>query len=203
MPRDPRRDQVLDSAAQLFAERGYPTASVREVAAAAGFTKAGVYYHIRGKEDLLYAICAESIEAILESVEATFAAETDPARTLTAVVRVHVGFFHEHPARLRVLKRELGFLSPRRKAEVVKIQRRYLDGLRAVLRRGMLRGQFVRLDPTVAAFLLLSMLNGLDDWYDPGGRMGADAIAAHIARVFLAGILTDRAGLPTEGASRK
>jgi AcrR family transcriptional regulator len=202
MPRDPRRDQVLDSAAELFAERGYPAASVREVAAAAGFTKAGVYYHIRGKEDLLYAICAESIEAILESVE-TALAESDPTQALVAVIAVHVDFFHEHPSRLRVLKRELGFLSPRRKAEVVKIQRRYLDGLRAVLRRGMVKGQFLRLDPTATAFLLLSMLNGLDDWYDPGGRIGADEIAAHITRVFLGGILTDRAALPTEGVRRK
>ena len=66
LPREPKWDRVLSSAARLFAEDGFAATSVRAVAERARLTKAGLYYHIKEKEDLLFRICERSIQDILE-----------------------------------------------------------------------------------------------------------------------------------------
>lgn len=189
MARDPRREQVLDAAARLFARNGYAATSVRQLADEAGFTKAGLYYHVRGKEDLLEAICAESIEAILEEVEQAVAGSAEPAEQLAAVIGAHVGFFHERPERLTVLNLEMSRLSAPRRRKIVRLERRYLAVLRGVLARGMDAGALARLDPTVSAFMLLSMVNGLNAWYDPNGRVDGDELISHVQRIYLRGIV--------------
>ena len=68
MPREPKWDRVLTSAARLFAEDGFAATSVRAVAERARLTKAGLYYHINEKEDLLFRICEHSIQEILDGL---------------------------------------------------------------------------------------------------------------------------------------
>lgn len=194
MARDPRREEILDAAARLFATRGFAATSVRAVAERSGITKPGIYYHFRGKEELLYAICADSIARILRQVERS-PAEIDPLSRIQAVIRAHVGFFREHPHRLTVLNREMGRLSARRRRAIIRLERRYLDTLRGLLAQGTERGVFVRLDASVAALLLLTMLNGLDSWYDPEGPVGCDDLVRHVETVFLSGVLTRSARL--------
>ncbi|MCL4744174.1 MAG: TetR/AcrR family transcriptional regulator [Burkholderiaceae bacterium] len=189
MARDPRREQMLDAAARLFSRKGYAATSVNELAAAAGFTKAGLYYHVRGKEDLLEAICAESVAAILDDVEQAVAGDANPQRQLSAVIEAHVRFFHAHPERLTVLNLEMTRLSAPRRSKIVRLERRYLDALRGVLARGMDSGELARLDPSVAAFSLLSIVNGLNNWYDPKGPVGCDALIEHVKRIYLRGIV--------------
>jgi AcrR family transcriptional regulator len=50
------RQRILDAAKELFVERGYEAASLREIAERVGVTKAALYYHFPGKEDLLRAL---------------------------------------------------------------------------------------------------------------------------------------------------
>ena len=51
-----RRQQILDTAADLFAQRGFHAASVAEIALAAGYTKGAVYANFAGKTDLFLAV---------------------------------------------------------------------------------------------------------------------------------------------------
>lgn len=48
-----RREQILEAALQLFAERGFAGTSTRELAAHVGVTEPVLYRHFRSKEDLL------------------------------------------------------------------------------------------------------------------------------------------------------
>ena len=54
---DPLRDRLLHEATHLFVERGFDGASMRDIAAACGVTKASLYYHYPSKADLLHDIC--------------------------------------------------------------------------------------------------------------------------------------------------
>jgi AcrR family transcriptional regulator len=56
------RERLLDAAAQVFAERGFETASLDEVAAAAGYTKGAVYSNFASKTELLTALLERRIE---------------------------------------------------------------------------------------------------------------------------------------------
>jgi AcrR family transcriptional regulator len=188
MPREPRWEAVIDSAAALFSANGFAATSVREVAARAQITKAGLYYHIREKEELLHRICAHSIAAVLEGAYAVLEAEAEPRARLTGLLRSHVDYFVRHPHNLRVLNREMGALSPEPRARVAKLEHEYLELIRGVIREGQATGVFRAADPTVAAFTVLTVMNNLFDWYDPKGRIGPEALVGQLEAILFEGL---------------
>jgi AcrR family transcriptional regulator len=55
------REELLEAALAVFAERGYRDASVDEVAERAGYSKGALYWHFSSKDDLFYALLEERI----------------------------------------------------------------------------------------------------------------------------------------------
>lgn len=198
MPRATRNGEVLHSAAELFAANGFAGTSVRTVADRARLTKAGLYYHIRDKEDLLYRICEETIATILADARRVLAGVTDPRERIAALINNHVEFFRDHPDNLTVLNRDLNSLSVAPRAAIRELERAYLDLLRSAIADGRTAGVVQRhLDPTVAAFTLLATLNTLYQWYDPKGRIGHRSLVKQITRLlcdglFVSGAAADR-----------
>jgi AcrR family transcriptional regulator len=63
------RQQILETAQEMFAELGYDATSLQMIADKMGLTKAAVYYHFRAKSDILHAIMmpgVHRIEALLD-----------------------------------------------------------------------------------------------------------------------------------------
>jgi AcrR family transcriptional regulator len=201
VPREPRWDAVIGSAAALFSENGFAATSVREVAERARITKAGLYYHIREKEDLLFRICDRSITAVLEGGYAVLENEAAPRARLAGIVRMHVGYFVRHPHNLRVLTREMGALSPEPRAKVATLEHEYLDLIRGVIRDGQAAGVFAPVDATIAAFTVLTVMNNLFDWYDPKGRIKPEALVGQIEAILFDGIAAN--GRRTKNKGRK
>ncbi len=77
MSRQERREQtrgrLLDAAAQVFARRGFASATLDEVAEAAGYTKGAVYSNFEGKNDLFIALIERRIEQQTEEASALLA----------------------------------------------------------------------------------------------------------------------------------
>jgi len=63
-----RREQLLDIGRQLFAERGYESTSVEEIAAKAGVSKPVVYEHFGGKEGLYAVVVDREMQLLLDMV---------------------------------------------------------------------------------------------------------------------------------------
>ncbi|MBO0662069.1 TetR/AcrR family transcriptional regulator [Jiella sp. MQZ9-1] len=64
------RQRILAAAADVFAERGFASASIDEVARQLGATKGLVYHRYRSKGELLADLCAEGLEALNAQLEA-------------------------------------------------------------------------------------------------------------------------------------
>jgi AcrR family transcriptional regulator len=67
------QQRILEAARELFAERGYAGTSIRDIAERLAMTKAALYYHFRGKQDVLAALVdpwLQEIDALAEWAEA-------------------------------------------------------------------------------------------------------------------------------------
>ena len=62
-------DKILEVAAKTFAEKGYNGTSMREIAEALDITKAALYYHFPGKEEIFSACLTHTIGQLVESIE--------------------------------------------------------------------------------------------------------------------------------------
>jgi len=99
------RSQLLEAAAELFAEHGYEGASMRDIAKAVGVTQANLYYHFEGKADLIEATLAHIFGTSAELLEAWLADHPDDQ--LRAFVRWLVQALMTDRIFARLLYREL------------------------------------------------------------------------------------------------
>jgi AcrR family transcriptional regulator len=189
VPRETRRGKVLRTAAALFATNGFAATSLSQLARRSGVSKPGIYYHVRDKEELLFRICFNSMTGILDAVRAAVAASEDTAAQLRGLIRAHLTYHWRHPGALVTLFGQKGYLSQERRRRVMALEREYLDVVRSVIREGQRQGFFRRVDPTIAAFALFAMLNTIDGWYDPRGRIGRDDLVGELERVYLGGLV--------------
>lgn len=77
------REKLLDSALELFYERGYAGTNLTSIAKQLGLTKGAVYWHFSSKTALLFAL-AERMEARIRAYHPPHAERTPTLRALTA-----------------------------------------------------------------------------------------------------------------------
>ena len=184
-PYDERMDHLLGQAARVFAERGYHSTSMRDLAAASRMSLAGMYYYVRGKEDLLLLIQERCFAGVLEGARAAIEGEADPMERLRAFIRHHITYFASHMAEMKVLSHEATALSGEGRRKVNAIKRRYVDLLESLLTHAAPDGAPV--DRSAAAYILFGMMNWIYNWYDPAGALDPERLADLIARIFLGG----------------
>jgi len=189
-PYDERLDHLLARAARIFADQGYHSTTMRDLAAASGMSLAGMYYYVRGKEDLLALIQERCFARVLEGAERAVATATDPVERLQAFIRHHVTFFAQHMAEMKVLSHE-----PARGVSAIK--RRYVDLLEALLKDAA--PDETAVDRSAAAYILFGMMNWIYNWYDPAGEIDPCRLADLIARIFLGGFVETRSPSPVHG----
>ncbi|MBO9312719.1 MAG: TetR/AcrR family transcriptional regulator [Chloroflexus sp.] len=152
------RNRIIDEAARLIVTYGYDGIAMREIAEAAGLSKAGLYHHFRDKEDLLVAVLNNWADEMAELVR-NAERQPDTRSRLTALIR---GLFAQAPtqrALLRLSNQDLPRLSNTARAN---IEHCYAKGLivpiSSIIRNGVERGELRPVDPHTATWLLLGML---------------------------------------------
>jgi len=200
-PYDERLDHFLSRAAKVFADQGYHSTTMRDLAAATGMSLAGMYYYVRGKEELLHRIQERCFTRVLSGAEATLAAlgsgHADPVDRLQAFIRHHVTFFAANLAETKVLSHEANSLTGERHRKVNAIKRRYVDLLESLLRD--VAPDEPAVERSAAAYALFGMMNWIYNWYDPAGEIDPERLAGLIARVFIGGFADARSPSPVHG----
>jgi AcrR family transcriptional regulator len=180
-PYDERLDHLLARAARVFADKGYHPTTMRDLSAASGMSLAGMYYYVRGKEDLLALIQERCFTQVLEGARREVAATTDPEEKVHAFVRHHVEFFAKHMAEMKVMSHEA---APR---HVGAIKRRYVDLLESILKSAAPAQSAV--DRSAATYILFGMMNWIYNWYNPTGEIDPARLADLMAGIFLGGFV--------------
>ena len=75
---DRRLAEILDYATEVFADKGYEGASMRDLSRLSGISLAGLYYYFESKEKLLYFIQRHTFSTIMERPQQRLAATNDP-----------------------------------------------------------------------------------------------------------------------------
>jgi AcrR family transcriptional regulator len=122
-----RRDDFLQVAAALFAERGYGGTSVDDVGAALGVSGPAVYWHFASKEALLTQMLAGISDRLLEGGSRCVAEAAGHRDALAALVHWQVEFALDHPELIRVHARDLAHVPEPARRAIRHTQRRYVE----------------------------------------------------------------------------
>jgi AcrR family transcriptional regulator len=163
---EPRRAEVLDMAAELFATQGYHATSMRDLAGRLQIKAGSLYYHIVSKDQLLDEICAISLQEVIRSVDAAIAAHQTLADQIRAIIRGHAQVLQRFHAYLVCYQAEYIHLPPepqaRSRVELAKFHRK-LEGLVEAARAdGTLRADVEARTARLAIVAVMTQLSKLD-----------------------------------------
>ncbi|NGO71532.1 TetR/AcrR family transcriptional regulator [Streptomyces sp. SB3404] len=135
MPREVRERQMLDAAVAAFARHGYQSASMDDIAEAAGVSKPLVYLYLKSKEELFMACVRREVEALVATVrEGTRELEAPADRQLWSGLRAFFTHTAARPDGVTVLSRARTQGEPYAQ-EVFAMRARITDIVRVLLAR--------------------------------------------------------------------
>ncbi|MEV4414390.1 helix-turn-helix domain-containing protein [Catellatospora sp. NPDC049609] len=91
LPAATAREEILDAAAELFAQRGYAATSTRLIAEAVGIRQASLYYHFDNKEQILAELLEATVRPSLDYAADLERQGMHPAAALHELARYDVG----------------------------------------------------------------------------------------------------------------
>ncbi len=156
---DPLRDRLLHEATHLFVERGFDGASMRDIAAACGVTKASLYYHYPSKADLLHDIVGTYLDAVSKAMARGRQACPEASGQLRAVIAELFSLPPEGRAVIRLAMHDLRHLDEADQiAFGIAYQDRFLQPLADIIHTGAASGEFQPHDPMTMVWIILGML---------------------------------------------
>jgi AcrR family transcriptional regulator len=129
-----RRSQILETAAELFATRGFHGVSVADLGAACGISGPALYKHFPSKQAMLAEMLVSISEELLRVGRERVAAADSPAGAVQALVDWHVDFALRHRPLIVVQDRDWESLPADARERVRSLQREYVDLWAAQLR---------------------------------------------------------------------
>lgn len=129
-----RRARLLESAAALFADRGFAAVTTADLGEAVGMSGPALYKHFASKDAILIELLVDASERLLTGCRAILAdAPADPGERLDELIAFHIGFAIAAPDVIRLQDRELARLPADASRQVRTLQRTYVAEWDAVL----------------------------------------------------------------------
>ena len=179
---DKRRDAIIAAAAALYARRGFQGASIADLAKACRTSKSLVYHYFPSKEDILYEVMVEHLDALADAAEGA-AASGDADARLRVLTVAFMRLYASAQDRHKVLLNELDSLPPARRAEIVAKQRRIIAAAESIIAEIAPGG-----DARVNTMLFFGMINWTHTWFDPAGAVMPEALAMRVVEIMLRGV---------------
>ncbi|AEG91829.1 TetR/AcrR family transcriptional regulator [Ramlibacter tataouinensis] len=180
---DIKRDEILDVAAQCFADRSYPAASMNDIAAACGASKARLYHYYESKEAILFDLLdryTQRLLALIAQAEATAQRRNlDDRAALHELVRAFLQEYETSATRHVALLNDTKFLGPAQRELVLDRQRDVVSAVTRFLRRAYPQ-RLQAGNQTAVTMMLFGMINWTFTWLRPGGAMSYAAFAEEV-----------------------
>jgi len=198
--KEDRAGHIYRAAAEIMCQKGYEATSMNDIADAVGLTKAGVYHYIRGKEDLLFEIMSYGMDMVDEDVIGPAREIADAEGRLRTIVERHVRRILEVGGAVTILLEEMPALTPSHRRTIRSRKRAYFDLIRQTLEQLSAEGKLRQVNPTIATFSLLGMINWISRWYRSDGKLTPPEVVKDFLEVAVNAVL--RTEMSTSDAGR-
>ncbi|MFF4758381.1 TetR/AcrR family transcriptional regulator [Streptomyces sp. NPDC001292] len=189
-PSPERREELLATAAEVFAALGYNATTVRKIADAAGMLAGSLYYHFDSKESMLDEILSTFLDELWARYEGVLAAGLGPRETIEALVTESFREIDRHRAAVAIYQKESKHLRTQpRFGYLADSQVRFEKAWLGTLERGVAAKVFrADLDIRLTYRFVRDTVWVAASWYRPGGQHSPEEIARQYLSMVLEGV---------------
>ena len=176
-----RREFILKVAARLFAEKGYDSTTMRDVAVKSGILAGSIYYHFASKEELYVEVVTEALDSLLAAVSASIGTESDPWRQFEIMAETHADVLLSSPEIARIFTPQyFHILGSKSRRKIVSRRNEYEALIASIVDRlDLPEGT----DRTIFRLFFLGALNWATFWYRPSSDYTPRQLGRSLAAV--------------------
>lgn len=194
-----KRRLILDAAVHVFAQKGYHTSRVGDIAEEAGVAHGLLYHYFRSKDELLETIVRETWRDVLDAVRVVEETDETARERLAGVAKILLRAWRRDPDLVRVLVREVTRGATLQR-QIVEIDQAF-ESLERIIARGQEEGEFrADVDPRMVSYVFYGALEEiLTGWVLGQLDDGDEQIAAAeqtVIEVVCGGLSPDREAAP-------
>ena len=188
---DLKREEILELAAQCFARQSFPAASMNDIAAACGTSKARLYHYYESKEAILLDLLdryTQGLLALIGEAEARAQRKNLSEReALYELVRAFLAEYENSATRHVALVSDTKFLGETQRELILNRQRDVVAAFTRFLKRAY-PDRVTPANQTALTMMLFGMINWTFTWLRPDGPMSYSAFADEVVAVLERGL---------------
>jgi TetR/AcrR family transcriptional regulator, cholesterol catabolism regulator len=188
-----RRDELLDLAATMFAERGLRATTVRDIADSAGILSGSLYHHFKSKEQMVEEVLRDFLDWLFARYQQIVETEPDPLARVTGLFMTSFEAIEHRHAQVVIYQDEAKRLSSLPQFDFVDERNREQRSMWVdILKQGVAQGCF---RPDLDVDLVYRFIRDTTwvsvRWYQPGGPLTAEQVGRQYLAIVLGGITTE------------
>ena len=185
-----RRDELLDLAATMFAERGLRATTVRDIADSAGILSGSLYHHFKSKEQMVEEVLRDFLDWLFGRYQQIVESEPNPLERLKGLFMTSFEAIEHRHAQVVIYQDEAKRLSSLPQFDFVDIRNKeqrtmWLDLLNEGIEQGCFRPD---IDVDVVYRFIRDTTWVSVRWYQPGGPLTAEEVGRQYLSIVLGGI---------------
>jgi len=186
------REAILESAAQVFRQKGFHGASMADIADAVQLKKASLYHHFSSKQDILLELLNRALEMVTEGMLQVMAKDAPADEKLRLAMCSYLKTLSEQGDLVSVMLLEHRSLDPEYRSRHIPHRDRFEKMWRDLIQQGVDAGIFVCDNIPLTVRGLMGVMNWTITWYRPDGKLSIDEISDDFASMFMNGLKGNR-----------
>src|SRR5262245_55428619 len=187
-----RQEQILETAAKLFARYGYADTDTQLLADELGVGKGTLYRYFPSKQELFLAAVDRVMRKLRQTIDASIAQIEDPLDRIAQAIRTFLGFIANHPEFVELLMQERAQFKDRKKPTYFVHREANVERWRALYRSLIAEGRVRQMTVERISDVISQLLYGtMFTNYFTGQRKPPEVQAEEILDVVFQGILSD------------
>jgi AcrR family transcriptional regulator len=183
-----RKEIIIEKAANLFKEKGYKAASMRDLAEVVGVEAASLYNHIKSKAELLHVICLDVANRFTNKIDEVEAENIPAIQKLEKLLRFHINEMLNSYEAVYVSDREWKHLSDPYLSNFRHQRRTYRKRFAAIIEEGIKKKEIKKIDAPTAVLIMLHAVSGIESFHRSKQKISGKDLEENMLTILINGV---------------
>ncbi|WP_104734606.1 TetR/AcrR family transcriptional regulator [Hanstruepera ponticola] len=187
MKSETRREEIIQTAAQLFKEKGFSAVTMRDLATTMGMKAASLYNHISSKQEILKEIIISLAEEFTNGMEQINNSNQSSIQKLKDIIALHINITSKNTYGMASLNNDWMHLEGQLQY-YLELRTNYENDFRNILIDGISKNEIIDSDIETMLFSLLSTLRSLYLWIPKKEDLNFEELSKNLSTILISGI---------------
>jgi AcrR family transcriptional regulator len=187
-----RQEEILATATEVFADRGYASTDVQEIADRLGIAKGTVYHYFPSKEQLFLASVDRGMAGLSRAINDGFDPKTDPIKQIAQAIRAFLQYFDTNADVIELIVQERAEFRDRKKPTYLEHRERNVRPWNELFEALSLSGRFKPINAEQVTQTISNLLYGtIFTTYFARHGQSFESLSNQVLKLVFAGILSE------------